>query len=121
MILVQTHLLPLKCFSGPEEIGIITPYHAQRCKIMDLLYRDPKLRGITVGSVEEFQGQVRNQHQNENPSLTDDFQERRVIIMSTVRSNTNYVESDIRRTLGFVANPQRFNGNISPQHAMAPF
>jgi helicase MOV-10 len=33
-----------------------------------------------------------------------------VIIMSTVRSNTNYIESDIRRTLGFVANPQRFNG-----------
>jgi helicase MOV-10 len=45
-------------YIGPEEIGVITPYHAQRCKIMDLLYRDPKLRGITVGSVEEFQGQV---------------------------------------------------------------
>ncbi|KAJ7676479.1 P-loop containing nucleoside triphosphate hydrolase protein [Mycena rosella] len=85
----------------PEEIGVITPYHAQRCKIMDLLYRDPKLRGITVGSVEEFQGQ-----------------ERRVIIMSTVRSNTNYVESDIRRTLGFVANPQRFNVAITRAQAL---
>ncbi|KAJ7669415.1 RNA helicase [Mycena polygramma] len=85
----------------PEEIGIITPYHAQRCKIMELLYRDPKLRGITVGSVEEFQGQ-----------------ERRVIIMSTVRSNTNYVESDIRRTLGFVANPQRFNVAITRAQAL---
>ncbi|KAJ7841089.1 P-loop containing nucleoside triphosphate hydrolase protein [Mycena olivaceomarginata] len=85
----------------PEEIGVITPYHAQRCKIMDLLYRDPKLRGITVGSVEEFQGQ-----------------ERRVIIMSTVRSNTNYVELDIRRTLGFVANPQRFNVAITRAQAL---
>ncbi|KAJ6600012.1 RNA helicase [Mycena vulgaris] len=85
----------------PEEIGIITPYHAQRCKIMDLLYKDPKLRGVTVGSVEEFQGQ-----------------ERRVIIMSTVRSNTNYVESDIRRTLGFVANPHRFNVAITRAQAL---
>ncbi|KAJ7474539.1 P-loop containing nucleoside triphosphate hydrolase protein [Mycena galericulata] len=85
----------------PEEIGVITPYHAQRCKIMDLLYRDPKLKGITVGSVEEFQGQ-----------------ERRVIIMSTVRSNTNYIESDIRRTLGFVANPQRFNVAITRAQAL---
>ncbi|KAJ7918136.1 RNA helicase [Mycena leptocephala] len=85
----------------PEEIGVITPYHAQRCKIMQLLHRDPNLRGITVGSVEEFQGQ-----------------ERRVIIMSTVRSNTNYVESDIRRTLGFVANPQRFNVAITRAQAL---
>ncbi|KAJ7096045.1 RNA helicase [Mycena epipterygia] len=85
----------------PEEIGIITPYHAQRCKIRDLLYRDPKLKGITVGSVEEFQGQ-----------------ERRVIVMSTVRSNTNYVESDIRRTLGFVANPQRFNVAVTRAQAL---
>ncbi|KAJ6572149.1 P-loop containing nucleoside triphosphate hydrolase protein [Mycena capillaripes] len=85
----------------PEEIGVITPYHAQRYKIMELLRRDPKLRDITVGSVEEFQGQ-----------------ERRVIIMSTVRSNTNYVESDIRRTLGFVANPQRFNVAITRAQAL---
>ncbi|KAJ7249435.1 RNA helicase [Mycena rebaudengoi] len=85
----------------PEEIGVITPYHAQRCKIIDLLSRDPKFRGITVGSVEEFQGQ-----------------ERRVIIMSTVRSNTNYVESDIRKSLGFVANHQRFNVAITRAQAL---
>ncbi|KAJ7154607.1 RNA helicase [Mycena filopes] len=103
--LVKKYVLALvgdrKLRIRPEEIGVITPYHAQRCKIMDLLYRDPKLRGITVGSVEEFQGQ-----------------ERRVIIMSTVRSNTNYVESDIRRTLGFVANPQRFNVAITRAQAL---
>ncbi|KAF7378134.1 RNA helicase [Mycena sanguinolenta] len=85
----------------PEEIGVITPYHAQRCKIMDLL-RDPKLRGLTVGSVEEFQGNglpipIKCLNANYNLHAQQD-------------SNTNYVESDIRRTLGFVANPQRFNG-----------
>ncbi|KAJ7034542.1 P-loop containing nucleoside triphosphate hydrolase protein [Mycena alexandri] len=103
--LVKKYVLALvsdrKLRVRPEEIGVITPYHAQRCKIMELLYRDPKLQGITVGSVEEFQGQ-----------------ERRVIIMSTVRSNTNYVESDIRRTLGFVANPQRFNVAITRAQAL---
>ena len=41
----------------PEHIGVITPYHAQRCKIGAIL--TGKLHGIKVGSVEEFQGQVR--------------------------------------------------------------
>ncbi|KIM42180.1 hypothetical protein M413DRAFT_70670 [Hebeloma cylindrosporum] len=80
-----------------EHIGVITPYHAQRCKILDLLYKEPKFREIKVGSVEEFQGQ-----------------ERRVIIISTVRSNKDFITSDIRRSLGFVANKNRMNGNPSP-------
>ena len=37
---------------------MITPYHAQRCKILDLLRKEFKLKDIKVGSVEEFQGQV---------------------------------------------------------------
>ena len=49
----------LSFFAEGEHIGVITPYHAQRCKILDLLYKDPKFRDIKVGSVEEFQGQVR--------------------------------------------------------------
>jgi hypothetical protein len=38
-------------------------------------------------------------------------QERRIIIISTVRSSKEFVEYDLRHTLGFVANPRRFNGS----------
>lgn len=41
----------------PQDIGVITPYHAQRCRIGRIM--TGKLHGIKVGSVEEFQGQVR--------------------------------------------------------------
>ncbi|KDR68378.1 hypothetical protein GALMADRAFT_257029 [Galerina marginata CBS 339.88] len=84
-----------------EHIGVITPYHAQRCKISDLLFKDHKLRDIKVGSVEEFQGQ-----------------ERRVIIISTVRSNKDFVTSDIRRSLGFVANKSRLNVALTRAQAL---
>ncbi|KAF9003306.1 P-loop containing nucleoside triphosphate hydrolase protein [Cyathus striatus] len=84
-----------------NDIGVITPYHAQRCKILDVLRRDMRTRDIKVGSVEEFQGQ-----------------ERRIIIISTVRSNTHFIASDIRRSLGFVANERRFNVAITRAQAM---
>jgi helicase MOV-10 len=74
-----------------EHIGVISPYQAQCSKIKMVLSKIAK--GIKVGSVEEFQGQ-----------------ERRVIIVSSVRSNLEFVQSDINHTLGFVANPRRFNG-----------
>lgn len=38
------------------------------------------------------------------------IKERKVIIMSTVRSSAEFVEYDIKHTLGFVASPRRFNG-----------
>ena len=80
---------------GPEHIGVISPYAAQCGKIRKTL---TSVAGrIKVGSVEEFQGQ-----------------ERRVIIVSTVRSNAEFILSDIRHSLGFVANPRRFNG-MSPR------
>jgi len=41
-----------------EDIGVITPYHAQTGKIKTLLRRFGA-EGVKVGSVEEFQGQVR--------------------------------------------------------------
>jgi len=76
----------------PEHIGVIAPYHSQKCKIQQLFFKDSKLRDIKVGTVDEFQGQ-----------------ERRVIILSTVRSTPNHLSLDIRRSLGFVASPLRLN------------
>ncbi|KAF5389693.1 hypothetical protein D9757_006021 [Collybiopsis confluens] len=84
-----------------EHIAVITPYHAQRLKILNLLFRDPKTRDIKVGSVEEFQGQ-----------------ERRVVIISTVRSTTEFIGADITRMLGFVASPHRFNVAVTRAQAM---
>lgn len=84
-------LYPNALPSADEHIGVISPYNAQCGKIRKAL--SSFARGIKVGSVEEFQGQ-----------------ERRVIIVSTVRSNVEFVLSDINHTLGFVANPRRFNG-----------
>jgi hypothetical protein len=40
------------------------------------------------------------------------MQERRVIIITTVRSSRDYINYDLRYTLGFVANPRRFNGAL---------
>lgn len=72
---------------------MISPYNAQCGKIRQAIRQ--YAQGVKVGSVEEFQGQ-----------------ERRVIIISTVRSNLEFVQSDITHTLGFVANPRRFNGMV---------
>jgi helicase MOV-10 len=84
----------------PKDIGVITPYHMQRHKISTLLAKS-KLQGIKVGSVEEFQGQ-----------------ERKVIVLSTVRSSNENVMADIRRNLGFVAEPRRFNVAITRARAL---
>ncbi|KAI5120592.1 hypothetical protein M0805_008070, partial [Coniferiporia weirii] len=83
----------------PEDIGVISPYHAQVCKIR-LLIR-PFAKDTRVGSVEEYQGQ-----------------ERRVIIISTVRSSSEYIEFDLRHTLGFVANQRRFNVAVTRAQAL---
>ncbi|KAJ7255409.1 P-loop containing nucleoside triphosphate hydrolase protein [Mycena rebaudengoi] len=82
-----------------NEIGVIAPYHAQCLKIRAALR--VVADGVKVGSVEEFQGQ-----------------ERRVIIVSTVRSSREFVEYDLRHTLGFVANPRRFNVAVTRAQAL---
>ena len=78
-----------------EDIGIITPYNKQSQKLQFMLQghgRTVGPRGIKVGSTELFQGQ-----------------ERKVIIISTVRSNADHIGFDIKHNLGFLDNPKRFN------------
>ncbi|EIW74342.1 P-loop containing nucleoside triphosphate hydrolase protein [Coniophora puteana RWD-64-598 SS2] len=72
---------------APEDIGIISPYHAQRYAINDLCGWE----GLKIGTVESFQGQ-----------------ERRVIIVSTVRT----------RRLGFMSEPQRMNVALTRARAL---
>ncbi|KAI0360350.1 P-loop containing nucleoside triphosphate hydrolase protein [Trametes cingulata] len=83
-----------------EDIGVITPYYAQVRKIRLLLRKD-NIEGVKVGSVEEFQGQ-----------------ERRVIIVSTVRSTRDLLSYDAKFTLGFVSNPRRFNVAVTRAQAL---
>ncbi|MEW5312364.1 MAG: hypothetical protein WDW38_004005 [Sanguina aurantia] len=85
-----------------KDIGVITPYRKQAQCIRTLLAAKGAAQ-IRVGSVEEFQGQ-----------------ERRIIVISTVRSSAEHIESDKRFQLGFVANPKRFNVAISRAKASLP-
>uniref|UniRef100_A0A336N0E0 CSON007522 protein n=1 Tax=Culicoides sonorensis TaxID=179676 RepID=A0A336N0E0_CULSO len=80
-------------FMDQNEIGIISPYRRQCTEITKKLRKDKKLCDIEVGSVEQFQGQ-----------------ERSVIILSTVRSNTD--------TIGFLNNPKRLNVSITRAKAL---
>jgi len=86
--------------TAPDDIGIITPYHGQVLKIRQALANSAMSR-VKVASVEEYQGQ-----------------ERKVIIISTVRSSKNYIESDLRHTLGFVSHPRRFNVAVTRAKAL---
>ncbi|XP_068125834.1 helicase MOV-10 isoform X2 [Hyperolius riggenbachi] len=85
---------------GPKEIGIISPYRKQVEKIRKAIDKNLKavsdIKDLKVGSVEEFQGQ-----------------ERKVILISTVRSTSDYVKFDEEFSLGFLANPKRFNVAIT--------
>ncbi|KAK7916467.1 hypothetical protein WMY93_012228 [Mugilogobius chulae] len=81
-----------------KDIGIIAPYRKQVEKIVKAL-KSVKAVGqwsdiqeLKVGSVEEFQGQ-----------------ERKIIMVSTVRSSINYVKMDKDFNIGFLSNEKRFN------------
>ncbi len=76
----------------PEDVGVVTPYRKQCDKIKTLIGRNATLRGVMVGSVEIFQGG-----------------EKRVIVVSTVRSSREHLLFDAQHALGFLRNPKRFN------------
>ncbi|XP_060897686.1 putative helicase mov-10-B.2 [Labrus mixtus] len=85
-----------------KDIGIIAPYRKQVEKIRKALKSDSNLRELgdltelKVGCVEEFQGQ-----------------ERKIIMVSTVRSSNSYVKMDQNYNIGFLANNKRFNVAIT--------
>ncbi|XP_045165133.2 putative helicase MOV-10 [Mercenaria mercenaria] len=83
-----------------SDIGVISPYRKQVQKIKQVL-RKKKYDKISVGSVEEFQGQ-----------------ERTVIIVSTVRSKPEYMSFDMQFRLGFLRNPKRFNVTVTRAKAL---
>ncbi|NXG23946.1 SDE3 helicase, partial [Grallaria varia] len=93
---------------SPKEIGIISPYRKQVEKIRKAITSlDPVLRRLAdisqlkVGSVEQFQGQ-----------------ERRVILISTVRSCSTYLQFDETFRLGFLKNPKRLNVALTRAKAL---
>ncbi|KAG9485559.1 hypothetical protein GDO78_008567, partial [Eleutherodactylus coqui] len=90
---------------SPKEIGIIAPYRKQVEKIRKAINKEFKavtdIKDLKIGSVEEFQGQ-----------------ERKVILISTVRSSTDYVKFDEDFSLGFLKNPKRFNVSITRAKAL---
>uniref|UniRef100_UPI00398EC233 putative helicase MOV-10 isoform X2 n=1 Tax=Pristiophorus japonicus TaxID=55135 RepID=UPI00398EC233 len=93
---------------SPKEIGVIAPYRKQVEKIRRAInVVDTELRAMNdirelkVGSVEEFQGQ-----------------ERKVVIISTVRSSSDYLQMDEDFNLGFLKNPKRFNVALTRAKAL---
>jgi helicase MOV-10 len=83
-----------------DDIGVIAPYNKQVQKLKER-FKKKNLEKIKVGSTEMFQGQ-----------------ERKVIIISTVRSSEDWVGSDVRHNLGFLDNPKRFNVAITRAQAL---
>ncbi|MCO5598040.1 hypothetical protein L7F22_052129 [Adiantum nelumboides] len=83
-----------------EDIGIISPYSQQVKKIKSALASKNMMK-IKAGSVEQFQGQ-----------------EKRVIIISTVRSTTAFLELDEDPNFPFLHNPKRFNVAVTRAKAL---
>jgi len=82
-----------------HDIGVVTPYFRQVQKIHSVLRN--KAPGVKVGSVENFQGQ-----------------EKKVIIISTVRSSPDHIAFDKAFQLGFLSESKRFNVAITRAKAL---
>lgn len=99
----QVYLYLLKLYKHgicAEDIGIITPYQKQVLQIRHLLM-ELNVECPKISSVEGFQGQ-----------------ERKIIILSTVRSSKNFINEDIKYALGFIASPKRLNVAITRARAL---
>ncbi|MCO5562977.1 hypothetical protein L7F22_016613 [Adiantum nelumboides] len=83
-----------------NDIGIISPYNQQVKEIKAALTLK-NITGIKTGSVEQFQGQ-----------------ERKVIIVSTVRSSREFIQSDELNQIGFLDSPKRFNVAVTRAQAL---
>jgi hypothetical protein len=90
-----------------KDIVIITPYRKQVQKIkygLELYGKrsnNALLNDIDVGSCEQMQGR-----------------ERKVVLISTVRSTLDYLDVDMLYNIGFLSNPKRFNVAITRAQAM---
>lgn len=105
-----------------SDIGIITPYNQQVRvirgliteakldmpkvsllfpKVLDFFKKRSFYKNIQVGSVEEFQGQ-----------------ERKIILISTVRTTESLIQNDLKFGLGFVNCVKRLNVSISRARAL---
>lgn len=116
------------------DVGIITPYRKQVEKIRELLASTSGADLIKVGSVEEFQGgwwiflvqfcmcKTLSDYIRFRLKIVWHFdsaagQERPAIVVSTVRSDEGEGGVRLDHTLGFLANPKRFNVTISRAQA----
>ncbi|KAL0489052.1 helicase mov-10-B [Acrasis kona] len=80
-----------------SDIGVITPYRKQSDMIKQkLISKVTNGRDIKVGTVELFQGK-----------------EKRIIFLSCVRSQNEFIPFDDKYKLGFLKNPKRLNVAIS--------
>eukprot|EP00095_Tigriopus_kingsejongensis_P010515 maker-scaffold45_size475391-snap-gene-1.17 protein:Tk10515 transcript:maker-scaffold45_size475391-snap-gene-1.17-mRNA-1 annotation:"helicase mov-10" len=92
---IQKLILETKPRVMGSDIGVISPYRQQVFKIRKMMAKRFQMQrvdwhNIRVGSTEHFQGQ-----------------ERKIIIISTVRSKEEYLPMDQKHNLGFLNNHKR--------------
>ncbi|KAF9074456.1 P-loop containing nucleoside triphosphate hydrolase protein [Rhodocollybia butyracea] len=79
----------------PEEIGVLAPWREQVWKVREKL-RQASLSRVDVGTVEDFQGR-----------------EKRVVIISCVRSSARFLSEDKQKGIGLVFEKKRMNVAIT--------